>query len=750
MKQGAGFLLLLSIIFFSDYVFAQSEVTPIIVNKESEIAMFSQSEARIFPDSNKGFVVAWLDSRLGDTKSFAQKYNPDLTKIGTNYRAFSNTLISYSTTGKSFSVYDSTYSYYYFPWDERAFTHYVGVLHDNSMSKSFNFLDYELPFFIEFWSGEKKSVVKYKNDFISVFNIGGRFMVNRVYEDLTDSLIAENDKFSYSDISNTSISVNSKGIYAVAYYNQSENSWDTSFDSSGIYVQIFSDKDSLLTKKLIKQRLSGYYSSFPHILATSVSDTLFQIFVSDSCKLESFKINKMGNLLESKTFPLTLEYCEYGWWAEDVFTLSNLNNNKRALIINNIEQKYKNLFYFDKNGDIIGEPIVDSTAKFEHSSQIFLDENDNLIFTKTVDRDVYLYKCNNFEVIDSIKINDDVSGSNEARPLIKKAENKGFYVHWVNDLNKVGQLISNSGELISENEILQNESFQIFDDGCRISTWSKTYNDGMKQIGFQIVDKNANIVAYDSLAGANGSNIVKMNLSIINDSEFLIVFYANSQNYIAKYSKNEGKIAQSEIVGNTLNESTVIFIDKDFFYVKISNILYKYDYNLNLLLKTENYPHVNKYLGQSKFLYVYTDYEFYYYQYAMIYDESGTELQSLIDLGKNDRGKVDVVKSGQFITFFVSNNKLLVNTFNSDGEKVKSNFVVSTLENTNVRDLNFAVNDDKIMFTWSGCKINESSYDIYSAIYDLDLVTDINENNPTDNFTFNLEQNYPNPFNPGN
>jgi hypothetical protein len=153
-------------------------------------------------------------------------------------------------------------------------------------------------------------------------------------------------------------------------------------------------------------------------------------------------------------------------------------------------------------------------------------------------------------------------------------------------------------------------------------------------------------------------------------------------------------------------------------------------------------------LGQSKFLYVYTNYEFYYYQYVKIYDESGTELQSSIDLGINDKGKVDVVKSGQFITFFVSNNKLVANTFNSDGEKVKSNFVVSTLENMHVRDLNFGVNDDKIMFTWSGCKINESSYDIYTAIYDLDLVTDINKNNPTANFTFNLEQNYPNPFNP--
>ena len=748
MKQGAGFLLLLSIIFLSDYVFAQSEVTPIIVNKESEISLFSQSEARIFPDSNKGFVVAWLDSRLGDTKSFAQKFNPDLTKIGTNYKTFSNTLILYSTIGKSFSFYDSTYSYYYFPWDERAFTHYVGVLHDNSMSKSFNYGGYQIPNFIEFWSGEKKSVVKYKNDFISVFNIVGRFKVNRFYEDLTDSLIAENDKFSYSDISNTSISVNSKGIYAVAYYNQSENSWGNSFDSSGIYVQIFSDKDSLLTKKMIKQRLSDYFSSFPQIIATSVSDTLFQIFVSDSCKLESFKINKLGDLLESKTFPLTLEYCEYGWWDEGVFTLSNLNNNKRALIINNTDNKYRNLCYFDENGDIIGEPIVDSTAKFEHSSQIFLDGNQNLIFTKTVDRDVYLYKCNNFEVIDSIKINDDVSGSNEARPLIKKAENKGFYVHWVNDLNKVGQLISNSGELISENEILQDETFQIFDDGCRISNWSKTYNDGMKQIGFKIVDKNANIVAYDSVAGSNGSNSVRMNFSIIDDSEFLVVFYANSQNYIAKYSKNEGKIAQKEIAGNSLNESTVIFIDKDFFYVKISNILYKYDYNLNLLLKTENYPSINKYLGQSKFLSVFTDYEFYYYEYAIIYDENGTELQPSIDLGINNKGKVGVVKSGQFLTFSASNNKLVANTFNSDGEKVKSNFVVSTLENTHVRDLNFAVNDNKIMFTWSGCKINESSYDIYSAIYDLDLVTDIYENNPMVNFTFNLEQNFPNPFNP--
>ncbi len=53
------------------------------------------------------------------------------------------------------------------------------------------------------------------------------------------------------------------------------------------------------------------------------------------------------------------------------------------------------------------------------------------------------------------------------------------------------------------------------------------------------------------------------------------------------------------------------------------------------------------------------------------------------------------------------------------------------------------------MFSWSGKSIGENDFDIFCVSYDLDLLTDVieNQNNkvPTE---FSLFQNYPNPFNP--
>ena len=93
-------------------------------------------------------------------------------------------------------------------------------------------------------------------------------------------------------------------------------------------------------------------------------------------------------------------------------------------------------------------------------------------------------------------------------------------------------------------------------------------------------------------------------------------------------------------------------------------------------------------------------------------------------------------------------DKLVTKTYNTEGEVIIPNFTVHELNNEIVRDLNFETNVDKILFTWSGRKIDEGNYDIYTVVYDLDLVTDVRDNTEISKFHFNLEQNYPNPFNP--
>ncbi len=87
--------------------------------------------------------------------------------------------------------------------------------------------------------------------FISVSDIGGHFEVHKIFENGTDSLIAQNDENDYADISNTSIAINGNGEYTVAYLYNSDYSEPDSLNNSGIYLQIFSHTDffNLQTKK---------------------------------------------------------------------------------------------------------------------------------------------------------------------------------------------------------------------------------------------------------------------------------------------------------------------------------------------------------------------------------------------------------------------------------------------------------------------------------------------------------------------
>ncbi len=103
-------------------------------------------------------------------KSFAQKYNSDLSTVESNYEFFTNDFVKYSTIGKSFCIYDSTHSYQWFPWEYRTTEYFMGVIYDDySNSKRFNIGGGPIPNFIEFWSGSGFSAVKSNNDFYFCF-----------------------------------------------------------------------------------------------------------------------------------------------------------------------------------------------------------------------------------------------------------------------------------------------------------------------------------------------------------------------------------------------------------------------------------------------------------------------------------------------------------------------------------------------------------------------------------------------------
>ena len=76
---------------------AQSNATPVIVNNNYLHNSYKQTNCNLFPDSNKGFIATWDDYRFGDVQKYAQKYDANSNKVGSEFQINNYILISDSS-----------------------------------------------------------------------------------------------------------------------------------------------------------------------------------------------------------------------------------------------------------------------------------------------------------------------------------------------------------------------------------------------------------------------------------------------------------------------------------------------------------------------------------------------------------------------------------------------------------------------------------------------------------------------------
>ena len=745
-----GFILLCTI-----QLFGQNR-TPTIVNENTPQNNYKQTNVSIYPDSANGFLVTWEDHRYGTPLYYAQHYDENSQKVDEKFEIRDYYLISYASDKNSFGLFRESYSYSWPDgWSASGVTYY-GELFNKAeiMSDSVYLGGGEYPWCGTGWPGEGNSISRYDDEILTATDFGGSYQLKKIYNSGNDSLLIpkyqDDDNYGYS----VSTEYNKNRESILAYYGT------VNYDSAGVYVQTFTKDNELITKKRIKslQEDQANWGMRLNLKTIAVSDTLFQLLFIDSLKLRSIITNVHGNIITENECQIFYqnEYPESFFYDQDKITVSNFSDSSRAIIITIDEYENKHsssIYYFDQHGELIGEPIFDSTFSHKLGAEVFKNENNELLFPAIVNDRAYLMKYNNFTFVDSTIISNDYVNSNEVNPKITKYKEDQFFVSYRNEVKTTGRFLSKDGNPISEEKEIDSQSLQFFSDGSAIKIWAKKEADYKMTRGFSILDSEFNDVKTDTLVHNYDNYYGFCSATISPNDESILVYQNISGVFAAKYDKYGIEIKTVKLSEN--NRGSVgarVFFDGSTIFVSWHNHIYIFDEGFEIeSISDKAIYSIFAYLGDEEFAGSLYDYQEKRSAYSVFSSNGDTLLADITTIYRdiNDPMVIGHAKDDEFIIFYFEEDQLLASTFNSLGENIIESFLVHKLDNEVVKDITFSVNADKIMFSWSGKSIGENDFDIYCISYDLDLLTDVkknkNNNAPTE---FSLSQNYPNPFNP--
>jgi len=294
--------LLISLILLCTIQLNGQNKTPTIVNENIPQNNYKQSNVSIYPDSANGFLVTWEDHRFGTPLYYAQQYDKNSQKVDEKFRIKDYYLISYSSNNKLFGLYRKTYSFSWPDWDGGG-VQYLGEYfnQDQVLSEAVYLGGGDYPWCGTGWPGEGSSISRFNNEILTASDFGGSFVVNKIDASGRDSLLIPQNPQDYELGYSVTTAYNKNGESIVAYYGR-EN-----YDSTGgIWIQSYSSEKELINKSRVKELIGEEFDwgMRLNLIATSVSDSLSQLFYIDSLKLKTLIINVHGEVFAENEFPI--------------------------------------------------------------------------------------------------------------------------------------------------------------------------------------------------------------------------------------------------------------------------------------------------------------------------------------------------------------------------------------------------------------------------------------------------------------
>ena len=739
-------------------LFSQSQSFKISL--ESTPSTFDQYDPHLFVSSDHSFIVTWTDNRTGIYHAFAQWFNAQtLQKSGANMPFWGNNNLFFGPDSVMLSIkYFSREGSDIFPGTY----FYTGRLYrGNSASRdTIMVTSGSSPVCGMGVSKFNYQFLFFPNNFVKLL-LDGYFGIVRY--DYRLHPLSSIDRFPFAPI-NFTASTFGNDTYGFIFVNDFQVAYsDTVYT---LYYTLFDSRDSMIIqpKKILGLadfKTSDFYGSGSMLLplaSISLGDTTILAAFWNVKKrvLNYFRVFQSGQIDSVKTINL-------GWTTdryEMKMRFAVLQNGQIRLILSgrrlnpDVNGVYVNAFYdFTSNGNFTGHAVIDS------SMRISLNENgcyftDDKTFYAPFGRhwDVYLGHYQNFVLKDQLKINDDVSGSNEfLTNILPKGENDFYVIYNKKHGNRLGRTVSGQGIPQDGEDNVPSGAFAFFKDGSHVRFWKKTVHKDI--LGFSLYNKANQRIKQDTIA--TNYDACCLSASVLQDQSFVLIYHnyytdrtavtivASDGNIRGTFSFYNTDPSENARVFQMKNgECWLVWNNKGLKFsaesAQILSDVYKFsapvamvfDPGLFLLVKNQVISGV-------------------YYQAALI-TASGDTLTPTFPISHPYiyfKPYLLKLNEQKFMSLYTFDQKIMANVYALNGICEIESKVISQIDSGLIGNAKAAVNNDKILFAWQRTGRTGCGYDVDGAVEPLNMFTAIDKSADVQPDVFRLLQNYPNPFN---
>lgn len=738
----------------------QPSVNDFLISGNDNIpSTFLQNLPELFITNSNNFLTTWIDYREGEPVVYAQRFDANGNFIGNNISTGSNAgaylnedgyILALSTRSQPF--FDDTYIFV------------KATLLDNSNQVVF---EEEIYSTLIPWCGtgyiDGDVIVKASdNGFYFITNEGGYVALVKIesagnYHPI--NLQFDDIRF----VTQITSSATSNGNYFFAWINGlQEDTLET-----GLYATFINSQDSIIVSRLPiavlmdSAAMWGNYVSNYNLQSIALNDSTYKLFWlnNETSMLYSVYLSTEGEIISEIDSMLVPVTPGYGYNLK--VTITNLNDDSFYLFISHDNENYNSYSHtflkYNSEGEFLGYVTGETESLFARG--LFNAGQDKFFRTSSDMKDVFLDKLEYFTILESKKINDDESGSNQINNRLTRYDHNSVFSVWQDENNYYGTWIDKNGNVSGEKVLLDYPTIKFFPDKESVAYWIKENENSDVTAGYTIYDQDFNEILSKTLFTTSPYNI-NIHLQIISDSTFIILSDTENNLVLLKESKS----------GITLNErtlSTEQYITEKLFPVELNlpvksfwvywnKKLQHFSDDLTPLNEVIELPvTIDYYLGDDRFLNLEYKNDYLYinrFIYGTIINTSLDTVKTNIRLTSGLKGDntfiINRIDNNDFFSVYDNTEKYYARAFSNNGTVLTDSFLVNSGSTSFTSKLSFIVNDGKVFFSWSDARNEGKGYDIYGNIFDLSSITSVKQISSEIPESFYLYQNYPNPFNP--
>ena len=729
---------------------------------------FKQEYPVLFANSNKEFIVAWEDYRLGNLAYFAQRFDSLGNKIGTNFKVHSNLNIVLGNNSEFLNI-SETYWESYYGGGELYFYANIYDANNNVVAENISVGAASIPWCGTGYLGVFSKACKTPNGYAFGLNDDG--YLNLIEMDERGNFLHEwelyENEYLLPRVVNFDMAYNDSAKIIAWVRSDEEDFFSSGTDTLTLLYSLKRDTSNIFSDSVIvKNYILDYWGDKQtiNLKTLALTDTTFLLadLINDSLVLNYRIIN-----INDTTFPpersISLIDTNSTYWYIKKFELSQLSEDKFLVysIIRLEDYSQRKIYLFNNSGDLLSEYTDTISIYKTFGGKPFLLSDGEFLTAHEINSDVFLTRNNLIEEIDTLKINDDETGSNDLNPFISTIDESKYFVAWENESGAYGIKVNNNGTKDGNRIKLEGRQCIFSGESKCVNFWKKKFKNDQGSIGFTIYDSEWNKIQIDTIVSGPyyeiSNSVIKLN-----DSVFVTLFNHPEVTKSVLYNFDGNKLNE-KIISPTRSYGLRLYKEADnLFWINWGDNLQLYSDKLEPMTETYKIDFTH-YLGNGKFLKLYNEaqpLDIVYWKGIILSAEGDTLVEEFnfdkIPNFRDSNPKIMQFKDkSEFAVLFSKyeydkGRDFYWQVYGFDGLPKPSNHRINSNDAKWTRDITYKINGNDVFFLWADVRDGNLGYDIYGNIYDSGVITAISKDENPNILPeeFVLYQNYPNPFNP--